>query len=107
MVKRCIAAGCSNINSDGASLFRFPRDPLLHKKWNKKVQRTRANWKDATEYSVLCSNHFTSDSFKMDSFLAAGFGMAKKKCLKPDTISTIFHRPTAATSPSDLQEGVS
>ena len=71
------------------------------------MQRTRADWKDATEYSVLCSDHFTSDSFEMDSFLAAGFGMAKKKRLKPDAIPTIFHRPTYATNPSDLQEGTS
>ena len=86
MGKRCIATGCSNTNSDGVSLFRFPRDPSLRKKWNKQVQRTRADWKDATEYSVLCSDHFTSDSFEMDSFLAARFGMAKKKRLKPDAI---------------------
>ena len=107
MGKRCIASGCSNTNSDGVSLFRFSRDPSLRKKWNKQVQRTCANWKDATEYSVLWCDHFTSDCFEMDSFLAAGFGMAKKKCLKPDALPTIFHRPTAATNPSDLQEGTS
>ena len=76
MVKRCIAVGCSNTNADGVSLFRFPRDPSLHTKWNKQVQRTCADWKDATEYSVLCSDHFTSDSLKKESFLAPGFGLA-------------------------------
>ena len=107
MGERCIAAGYSNTNSDAVSLFHFPRDLSLRKKWNKQVQRTGADWKDATEYSVLCSDHFTSNSFEMDSFLAAGFGMAKKKHLKPDAIPMIFHRPTAATNPSDLQEGTS
>ena len=29
MGKRCIAAGCSNNNVDGVSLFRFPRNPAL------------------------------------------------------------------------------
>ena len=104
MVKRCIAAGCSNTNADGVSLFRFPRDPSLRTKWNKQVQRTRADWKDATEYSVLCSDHFTSDSFEKESFLAPGFGLAKKKRLKLDAVPTIFHRPAAGTtSLSDLQ----
>ena len=101
MVKRCIAAGCSNTNADGVSLFRFPRDPSLRTKWNKQVQRTRADWKDAIEYSVLCSDHFTSYSFEKESFLAPGFGLAKKKRLKPDAVPTIFHRPAAGTSLSD------
>ena len=108
MVKRCIAARCSNTNADGVSLFRFPRDPSLRTKWNKQVQRTCADWKDATKYSVLCSDHFTSDSFEKESFLAPGFGLAKKKRLKPDAVPTIFHRPAAGTtSLSDLQEGTS
>ena len=29
-------------------------------------------------------DHFTSDSFEKESFLAPGFGLAKKKRLKPD-----------------------
>ena len=40
MGKRCVAAGCSNMNGDGVSLFRFPRDPALRAQWNKQVQRT-------------------------------------------------------------------
>ena len=56
---------------------------------------------------VICSDHFTSDSFEKESFLAPRFGIAKKKRLKPDAVPTIFHRPTAATSLSDLLEGIS
>ena len=97
MGKRCVAAGCSNTNADGVSLFRFPRNPSLRAIWNKQVQRTRAYWKDATEYSVLCSEHFTSDCFEEDSFIAAQFGIAKRKRLKPDAVPTVFHRPIAAT----------
>ena len=41
MVKHYIAAGCSNTNSDGVSLF---QDPALHIQWTKKVQKTHANW---------------------------------------------------------------
>ena len=77
MGKRCVAAGCSNTNADGVSLFHFPRNPSLCAIWNKQVQRTRADWKDATECSVLCSELFTSDCFKEDSFIAVQFGIAK------------------------------
>ena len=110
MVKRCITAGCSNTNADGVSLFHFPRHLSLRQKWNRQVQRTRADWKDATEYSVLCSKHFTNECFEEDSFIAAQFGMTKRKRLKPDTVPTIFHRPIAAsesTSHDHLQQGPS
>ena len=72
------------------------------------MQRTCANWKDATDYSVLCSEPFSSDCFEEDSFIAAQFGLIKRKCLKPDAVPTIFHRPAlnvAATSHGHLQEG--
>ena len=95
--KRCVAAGCSNTNADGVSLFRFPRNPSLRAIWNKQVQITHADWKDATKYSVLCSVHFTSNCFEEDSFIAAQFGIAKRKHLKPDAVPTVFHRPIAAT----------
>ena len=110
MGKRCVAAGCSNTNANGVSLFHFPRNPSLRQQWNKQVQRTRADWKDATDYSVLCSEHFTSDCFEENSFIAAQFGLTKRKRLKPDAVPTIFHRPAlnvAATSHVHLQEGPS
>ena len=85
MGKRCVAAG-SNMNGNGVSLFRFSQDPALRAQWNKQVQRTRADWKGATEYSVLCSEHFTSKCFEEDSFIVAQFGLTR-----------VFHRSTAAT----------
>lgn len=33
MPKRCVAYGCGNTNKDGVSLFTFPRDVSLKKKW--------------------------------------------------------------------------
>ena len=85
------------MNASGVSLFRFPRNPSLHTIWNKQVQRTCDDWKDATKYSVLCSEHFTSNCFEEDLFLAAQFGIAKRKHLKPDAVPTVFYRPNAAT----------
>ena len=109
MVKRCVAAGCSNTHADGISLFSFPRDPSLRALWNKQVQRTRADWRDATDYSVLCSEHFTKDCFEQGSVMASQFGIQKRRRLKPDAVPTIFNRPAAATMANrgNLQEGPS
>ena len=85
MVNRCVAAGCFNTASDRISLFKFPKDPELRKQWEKQVHRTRAQWK-ATEHSHICSEHFISDAFELDSAIAATFGMKKRKTLKPGAV---------------------
>ena len=77
MVKRCIAAGCSNTKSDGISLFQFPRAPALRAQWTKEVQRTRADLQGPSDYSVLCSNHFTNDCFEEDTIIAGRIGIKK------------------------------
>ena len=104
MGKCCVAAGCFNTNANYISHFHFLRDPSLHAQWNKQVQRTRTDWKDATKYPVLRSNHFTSDCFKEDSYIATQFGITQKKRLKPDAVLTIFDRPGYR---GDLQESSS
>ena len=86
MGKRCVAAGCSNTNAHSVSLFRWPRNPSLCAQWNKQVQRTRADWKDATDYSDLRSDHFTSDCFEKDSHIVAQFGIVTRKRLKPHAV---------------------
>ena len=95
---RCVPAGCSNTASDHVSLFKFPKDPVLRRQWEKQVQRNRAQWK-ATEHSHLCSEHFPSDAFHIDSAIAATCGMKKKKTLKPGAVPTLFIRPSAAAQP--------
>ena len=59
------------------------------------MQRSRAQWK-ATEHSHLCSEHFPSDAFHIDSAIAATFVMKK---MKPGAVPTLFIRPSAATQP--------
>lgn len=99
MVKRCVAAGCSNTNADGVSLFKFPKDDKLRALWIKQVQRFRAEW-TCTAYSVLCSEHFSDECFEVESKFAAEFGMKKTRRLKPDAVPSIFTRPSAITRPS-------
>ena len=95
MVKRCVAAGCSNTNADGVSLYNFPKDEALRSQWIKQVQRFRAEW-TATSYSVLCSKHFNDHCFGPDSKIAATFGMQKAKRLKSGAVPTIFDRPSSS-----------
>ena len=108
MVKRCVAAGCSNTHSQNVSLFQFPRDPVLRRQWVKQVQRTRAKW-SASDHSVLCSEHFASDSFEPDFGLALGSGLSKRRRLKCDAVPTLFtktselrrmHSETTADQPT-------
>ena len=99
MVKRCIAAGCSNTYSDGVSLFNFPKDQGRRQQWIRQVQRTRAEWKGPSEHSVLCSDHFTEDCFEPDTAIAASLGLSKpRRRLKVDAVPTIFHRPVPRAS---------
>lgn len=98
MVKRCVAAGCSNTYSDNVSLFKFPKDPVLRQKWVKNIQRTRAQWSGPSEHSVLCSQHFNSSCFEPDSELASQMGMQKRRRLKDDAVPTLFERPGPRTS---------
>ena len=72
------------------------------------MQRTPADWRDATDYSVLCSEHFTNDCFEEASIIAAQFGIQKRRHLKPGAVPTIFNRPIATmASEGSLQEGLS
>ena len=103
MVKRCIAAGCSNTYKNNVSLFTFPRDHSLREQWTRQVRRTRAGWSGPTATSYLCSDHFTEDCFDESSLMAAKLGIQKRKTLKPDAVPTVFPKTVqqkAAPPPS-------
>ena len=99
MVKRCIAAGCSNIAQENVSLFSFLRDPVLRDRWTKQVRRTHDGWSGPTPYSFVCSDHFTEDCFETDTFMAQKLGIKKRKILKSDAVSTIFPRVLQPSAP--------
>ena len=91
MVCRCVAAGCNNTHKDGVSLFLFPKDPCMKKKWASAVRRTRDKW-EPTNHSVLCSKHFEPKCFKQTPQVAQSLGMKIKAQLEPDAIPTIFDK---------------
>ena len=92
MPKGCVAAGCNNTVENGVSVYTFPKDEALKKKWIDQVKRTRDCWRGATVNSVLCSEHFTEDSFEESYNLHKSFGLKKYKRLKKGAVPTICKR---------------
>jgi hypothetical protein len=104
MVCRCVAAGCNKYHKDGCSLFLFPKDAGLRKKWTDQVRRTRDKWMP-TDHSVLCNKHFENSCFEQSTKISEAMGMRKsmKPRLKPDAVPTIFTKPPLLKRP--LAEG--
>ena len=104
MVKTCVAAGCSNTYKEGVSLFHFPKDSVMRKKWADQVKKIRDKW-EPTDHSVLCSKHFEESCFETDTLLMGSLGLGKKKIyLKADAVPTLFSKPISAlkrTTPSE------
>ena len=63
-----------------------------------KQVKTRVKWRDTINYSVLCNENFTNDCFEEGSTIAAQVGTQKRRCLKPDIVSTTFNRTTVKTA---------
>ena len=72
-------------------------------KWIKQVQRTRAEWKEPSGYSCVCSDHFTEDCFQPLSVVSGKLGMKMKKMLKPDAVPTLFPKPSDIPRPKSLR----
>ncbi|XP_061836199.1 uncharacterized protein [Nerophis lumbriciformis] len=100
--KRCIAAGCSNTNTAGVSLFTFPKDDSQALLWNREVKRTRLDWTTHTKYSVLCSDHFERSCFEEGPLrrIEMGIATARRLVLKKGAGPTIFIRPRPGISGS-------
>ena len=106
MVKRCVAGGCGNTNREGVSLFIFPKDLRMRRRWANQVKRTRKGWEGPTYYSVLCSLHFEAKCFEAASGLYKSFGLGRRRPqLKSDAVPTLFERPVLKRSRSAAKEG--
>ena len=95
MPKRCVAAGY-NKGSDGQfSLFTFPKNPERRAQWSREVAKTRSDWTGPSDHSILCSLHFTKDSFEASIALTTELGLpAKWRKLKDSAVPSLF--PKAA-----------
>ncbi|XP_034043827.1 zinc finger protein 37 homolog [Thalassophryne amazonica] len=107
MPRRCVVFGCSNQKDDrqNVSIHGFPRNPQLHRKWEKSVQRTRAQWA-ATKWSYICSAHFSEDSFEEGPMLMSemGINVMRKRVLKPTAVPTIFPQPGQSVRPEEAAD---
>ena len=81
---RCAAYNCTGV---GKSLFRFPTDRDLLKRWlaNLKREDFRPN-----DHSRLCQDHFESPCFERNPDLMEITGAKFKLSLKPDAVPTKF-----------------
>ncbi|XP_039990968.1 lethal(3)malignant brain tumor-like protein 2 isoform X2 [Xiphias gladius] len=89
MPYHCVAYGCGKTAEDGVTLFKFPKDLEEFRKWEKQVQRTRAQWV-ATPNSHLCSEHFGKEYFEP----RPPTGALK---LRPGAAPTVFVRPLCSS----------
>lgn len=96
MVKRCVAAFCSNSNETGYAMHKFPKDPNLRRQWINFVRLKRADFAKATEHSVLCHIHFAPDCYER-SYMEE-MGIKKKKILLAGAVPTIQSSAVAESS---------
>ena len=84
----------STSSGEGYSLYAFPCNDDLCKKWTRAVKQHQSNWKEPTANPLLCSKHFEQECFAVEgSRYQDAVGIPAKKRLKPDAIPTIFPNP--------------
>ena len=103
MPRRCVVAGCHTEGGMGYSLHGFPSDAAVRSKWVRAVHQQRKDWKGPTTASLICSKHFEPECFNTEGRLyREEMGIpAKKPCLKPDAIPTVFPKPIRSGSSSN------
>ena len=95
MPKRCVVAGCDKGSDGRFILFTFPKNPERRAQWSREVAKTRSDWTGPSDHSVLCSLHFTNDSFEASIALTTELGLpAKRRKLKDSAVPSLF--PKAA-----------
>jgi hypothetical protein len=69
MVNKCVLYGCSATSDQlkGFSVHSFPKEPHIRRQWVRFVQTTRADFvaPKAKSSAVICSQHFTVDSYEV------------------------------------------
>ncbi|XP_028299462.1 uncharacterized protein LOC114461519 isoform X2 [Gouania willdenowi] len=72
--RSCIFPGCLSVQGNGSvSLFKFPSDNNLKKRWIDFVKRSYCGELKITTNTRLCSVHFTPDSYSNYHQVKSGF----------------------------------
>ncbi len=88
MPRRCVVIHCSNEDGNGYTLFNFPKDISLSKKWDKFVSTERADWIIGQKSKgQICSLHFVNNDF--DNLPMWRRGFCERLKLKRAAIPTI------------------
>ena len=96
MPYRCVVYGClpDPIGKKNSTLFKFPDDPKLQRKWNNFVSKTR-KWPGCTESSRVCSKHFKETDFS--NFQKFSLDFSKLLILNKNSFPTIYPEATPST----------
>ena len=101
-MRACSANGCRSVSVCGNKVYhQFPRDnPRRRAKWIKFVQIRRKDWSGPTEYSTLCSDHFTERDYEDNCWVKLGYGSKNKK-LKLNAVPSVYRltKVSSDTSP--------
>ena len=70
----CVAFGCNSRQTKGCgiSFFRFPKDKTVCRQWVHYCRR--ADFKEPTLSSRLCSKHFSEEQYEIDPVKRARYG---------------------------------
>ncbi|XP_048749152.2 uncharacterized protein LOC125662142 isoform X2 [Ostrea edulis] len=88
--RMCVVAGCNNRPSDTVSVHVFPKDKRQRAAWTRFVRLTRADWTGPSQYTVVCSAHFTDGCFEAQFSLMREFGIPAKKRLCRGAIPSLY-----------------
>ena len=94
MVCRCVAAGCSHTNKDGISLYKFPKDSSLRKKWADQVEGPEINGRQLTLHSYAVGTLRTVALNQIASCLKL-WDLERESTFKANAIPTIFEKPAS------------
>ncbi|XP_055997875.1 THAP domain-containing protein 10-like [Ostrea edulis] len=88
--RMCVVAGCNNRPSDTVSVHVFPKDERQRAAWTRFVRLTRADWTGSSQYTVVCSAHFTDGCFEAQFSLMREYVIPAKKRLCPGPILSLY-----------------
>ncbi|PIK37131.1 hypothetical protein BSL78_26037 [Apostichopus japonicus] len=90
MPVRCVVEGCSNVITKAISLHRWPKNDKTRRLWTKFVQNTRFDFTGPSQYSSVCSEHFTEAVYDPSFLLKEEMGLkGRHKRVLPDKYPTL------------------